>query len=439
MEDQGSSPPHKTQHTENTTTTTTTATVTDHTPRSTPSPRKHPEKQKTKVTGDVVENGRKRTQDGTVVGGIPRAPRAVDGGSGPRRKLVLHVDLRNTILVADSVTNVAVEQALNAFLTGATWGEEKEGRWEWVSDQPSIKPPAQGKVTYYKFLERQLVRTPSERTVLRLATGDFTSTPIGTMFRTDFLRHLASLKWNYGEEKGEHRLLTMAGTDGQRYHYILEGLYRLIQHLHEAGRDFALVIRTYGLDAPNALASLAHGVKGHHPGFPRPMPVPVNRATGNIRRPERDVIVLEAFRSQGRRELLAKLTHERDIYRFLSRSLGISGYKDDFQFWQSNGYNHHAGKPLWIDPQDVHHHHLIFDDNFRALDEDSIVDVRVFSKEDNTRAYSLSKTQLSRLEDVCLVQADLLESIDDRDYFLRKVDLCEANYSRMLKMNAFPC
>ncbi|KAL8610265.1 hypothetical protein ACOMHN_038960 [Nucella lapillus] len=117
---------------------------------------------------------------------------------------------------------------------------------------------------------------------------------------------------------------------------------------------------------------------------------------------------------------------------------GVSGYKDDFSYWQDSKYNHHTGKPLWVDPYDTQHHHIIFDDNFRALDEDSIVDVRVFSQEESTRAYSLSKTQLSRLEDVCLVQADLLQSIEDRDYFLRKVELCEANYSRMLKTNTFP-
>lgn len=250
---------------------------------------------------------------------IPRSPR-LDGG-GRRKKLILHVDLRNTILVADSVTNVAVEQALNSFLTGATWGQEKDGRWTWHTDQPSVTAPAAGKITYYKFLERQLVRTPSERTALRLATGDFTSTPIGANFRAHFERHLKSLKWNYpGDQAGDHKPLTMSGSDGQQYHYILEGLYRLLHHLVDTRRDFALIIRTYGLDAPNALSSLAHGIKGHHPGFPRALRVPVNRTTGSIQRPEADVVVLEAYRPDSSTELLVKLTHERDIYRFLSRS-----------------------------------------------------------------------------------------------------------------------
>ncbi len=45
-----------------------------------------------------------------------------------KRKLVLHFDIRNTVLVADSYSNVHVEQALNSFLTGVTWGR-KGPRW----------------------------------------------------------------------------------------------------------------------------------------------------------------------------------------------------------------------------------------------------------------------------------------------------------------------
>ena len=62
------------------------------------------------------------------------------------RRLILHFDLRNTILVADSVTNVTVEHALNSFLTSATWGRETDNIWDWYTDKPSIVPPAPGLV-----------------------------------------------------------------------------------------------------------------------------------------------------------------------------------------------------------------------------------------------------------------------------------------------------
>ncbi len=40
---------------------------------------------------------------------------------------------------------------------------------------------------------------------------------------------------------------------------------------------------------------------------------------------------------------------------------------------------------------------------------------------------------MAQLEDACLVQADLLQSTDDEDYFIRKLRVCEANYDRLLR------
>jgi hypothetical protein len=59
--------------------------------------------------------------------------------NGEKRKLIIHFDLRNTILVSDSVTNVSMEQALNSFLTGVVWGKVKsDSSWQWHSYTPSL-------------------------------------------------------------------------------------------------------------------------------------------------------------------------------------------------------------------------------------------------------------------------------------------------------------
>lgn len=61
---------------------------------------------------------------------------------GKKRKLVLHFDIRNTLIVADSVTSITVEQALNAYLTGVLWGrEEQNNNWQWKSKTPSLSAP----------------------------------------------------------------------------------------------------------------------------------------------------------------------------------------------------------------------------------------------------------------------------------------------------------
>ena len=120
----------------------------------------------------------------------------------------------------------------------------------------------------------------------------------------------------------------------------------------------------------------------------------------------------------------------------MSSSEGVCGFVDDFKFWQENGYHHTSGKPLWIDLSDPSVHHVIFDDNIRVTDKDSIVDVRVLDKstgEDSPSVWrSLESDQIERLEDVCLVQADLLQSTENEDYFIEKLLKCERNYDKLL-------
>lgn len=51
-------------------------------------------------------------------------PRGLGSSShDQRRKLVLHVDLNNTILVSDAVTGQGTVAALDYFLTTVTWGK----------------------------------------------------------------------------------------------------------------------------------------------------------------------------------------------------------------------------------------------------------------------------------------------------------------------------
>lgn len=58
-------------------------------------------------------------------------------------KLILHFDIRNTMIVADTVTSITVEQALNAYLTGVLWGSEVESNsWVWASTKPTLLPPS---------------------------------------------------------------------------------------------------------------------------------------------------------------------------------------------------------------------------------------------------------------------------------------------------------
>ena len=347
-----------------------------------------------------------------------------------QRKLVLHFDVRNTILVADSVTNDFVEQALNSYLTGVTWGREANGEWEWVSDKPSLCAPTTNCMTYYKHREKHIVKTPSDRAILRQVTGDFTQEPLGSRFLPYFNKVLKQLQWPHPSHPDTK--LTMTGKDGNLYHYILPSFFKLIQHLHSTKRDFAIVIRTYGLDAPNVLQCIDYSLQGHHPRFQEtPLRYPVNPTPGSITRDDQRGKITLQHSQQGSAHTI---TSEQDIYRFLSQATGISGYVDDFTHWQNNQYNFMAAKPHWLDFHDPSTHHIFFDDNLRVTDEDSIVNVRVFPQGvDHSKAASLDREEITKLEDVCLVLADLIESTADMDYFIKKVQLCETNYKTYLE------
>lgn len=350
--------------------------------------------------------------------------------NGKKRKLIIHFDLRNTILVSDSVTNVSMEQALNSFLTGVVWGKVKsDSSWQWHSYTPSLTPPAENTTTFYKYLERKLVKTPKDRTMLRIATGDFTHSDIGKGFLPVFKSHIEKMKWQYSEVPDSGKL-TMCGSDGKHYHYILPSVYKAIHQLHNEGREFAIVLRTYGLDTPNVITSLGFGLSGNHPGFPKDLGLPINQNVGKVKRSDNQVIEFQTYSDNSTK---TKYTNDRDIYHMLSNSQGISGFMDDFRYWQDNGYMFSTAKPLYIDPFDSKVQHIVFDDNFRKYENDSIIDIRVFEEAGCRNAKSISRPEVEKYENMCVVQADLMTAIDDDDYFIKSIHNCEENYTNFLK------
>ena len=386
-----------------------------------------------------------------------------------RRRLVLHVDVRNTILVSDSATGDDVEQALNSFLTSVTWGREEPRGWVWYSDRPSLHAPCPGVITYYKSRERELVRSPTDRVRLRCITGDFTGQPIGRRFRKHFETHLRLLEWKFTQSpdvivncgcdvigtklSSAHdvsattkstaisidRKLTIVSGEGRLYHYLLPSFIKMLYDLQADDRRFSVILRTYGVDAPRVLDSIAHIATGNHPLFPQKLHIDVNGKPGRIHRNIDGTIHCELPQTADGVDVPVVLETDADIYRFMSDVEGICGFVDDFKFWQEHSYAHRDGKPLWIDLADPDVHHIFFDDNIRVADSDSIVDVRFIeggcSSCSRTVARSLSIDEIALLENVCVVQADLLESMSCVDYFINKVKQCEVNYSAWLRQH----
>lgn len=136
-----------------------------------------------------------------------------------------------------------------------------------------------------------IVKTPVDRTKLRLKVGDFVHTKMGAPFECYYHKHLKKLEWDHTLV---HPKLTMPGSKDKHYHYILPAAYNLVQHLSETGRDFSIIIRTYGLDCENVLESLDESLNHKkHPSFPHLPTLPLYRPSGRIIREQDGTIRLQ--------------------------------------------------------------------------------------------------------------------------------------------------
>ncbi|RVE70202.1 hypothetical protein OJAV_G00062110 [Oryzias javanicus] len=329
-----------------------------------------------------------------------------------RRKLLLHVDLNNTILVSDAVTAQGTVAALDHFLTTVTWGRMNKGKWEWLSDAPSLLPPRSDAVSYYSQFGQTL---------------RFTSVA-GKRFRGVLDEHLEMLRWPEGVK--EDKELSIRGEDGRLYHWILPSFFQLLRDLTQEGQEFAVIFRTFGMDLPRVLRAMTRVLtEGCHPLFPDlpELKLNVDMNPGKIRCNRKGVVLTRADQNRSTRD------GERSVYQYLSSLEGLGGFRDDFDWWVANTYSSRGGKPLWIDPFDQQVQHIFIDDNIRQNDDVSVVNPKVFldaSSSETRTAFS------SELYDIALVQNDLLRAISDHGYFTQRVHICMENYVRNLQQGA---
>ncbi|XP_028265934.1 uncharacterized protein LOC114438638 [Parambassis ranga] len=342
---------------------------------------------------------------------VPRGP--CPSNHEQRKKLVLHVDLNNTILVSDAVTAQGTVAALDYFLTTVTWGKmSKHGHWEWLSDSPSLLPPCSDAVSYYC----QFGRVPG-----------FT-TAAGRRFRGILEEHLELLRWPDGV-KGD-KDLSVKGEDGRRYHWILPSFFQLLRDLAQEGREFAVLFRTFGTDLPRVLTAVSRALnEGAHPLFPDipDLKLSVDMTPGKIRCSKRGIVLTRG------EDRVSTRDGERDLYQYLSAVHGLGGFQDHFDWWAANTFSNRGGKPLWIDPFDQHVQHIFIDDNIRQNDEDTIVNPKVFLGPGGAETRTACT---SELYDITLIQNDLLRAISDPSYFTQRVHICLENYERNLQQGA---
>jgi hypothetical protein len=93
---------------------------------------------------------------------------------------------------------LTVEEGLNNFITSAVWGKEENNEWKWISTEPQLKKPVADPnvTTYFKYLEKKIVKEPKDRTELKKQTCRFIYSQHGAKFREFFDLYLKQLAFN---------------------------------------------------------------------------------------------------------------------------------------------------------------------------------------------------------------------------------------------------
>jgi hypothetical protein len=376
-----------------------------------------------------------------------------------KRKLILHFDQHNTIQVACTLPgrSLTVEEGLNNFLTSAVWGyENEENGWTWLSEEPSInKPPGHANaISYFKYLEKSIVKCPDDRAELKKRTCAFVYSEPGIQFREFFDLYLESLiyepHWEratVSPKKNEIEATVSnfvdktklpcntipAGDPENRslYHLILPDFFDMMRRFQREKRRFAIILRTMGIESKNFLDTIRSVFENNHKNFPDLQPTYVNPNIGQILRSANDQIELHMDGDV--------FDTDEAIYDKLCSLEGVNAIRDDFAYWQKNNYECYAAKPLWINLLDKNHHHIIFDDNIR-LDsvDDCIANLRLINS--SVREYANVDFDYYNIFDKSsIIQPNLIhllnplqKSDSTKSYYYEKVKKAEKIYDLIL-------
>lgn len=346
-----------------------------------------------------------------------------------KRKLVLHFDINKTIVPVDTATGETVEASLNVYMSGLAWGRETAGVWEKTDEILSSSPGPQANVSFYKFEERRLLREKSmDRAAFRIHLTSFTDRPQGIAFKPYFNTLLSKLHWKLPYNEELHESITVPGTREDRYHFILPAFYRLLTELTENGRDFSVILRSYGSDCDSVINSIKSSIKNGMPYCQKlhGLQDKVHDTVYKITRESDKTFALAPCQGENFHDILCCTDEE--MYDKLSKYQGIVAVKDDMKIWYLNNFDPDKGKPIWIDETDPDTHHIFFDDNIRPGHEDSIVNIRL-----KTSEHGFENVQ--RSEEVTLVNRNIVpvifsDAILNEDYFVNKVGECETNYEK---------
>ena len=399
-------------------------------------------------------------------------------------KLILHFDVQNTVTVKDSTQGLSAKEVINTFISGVAWGRTNDVTgWAWSSDQVSLTRTHSDDVSFYEhiaLLGKKEKKTGNKTYNLRDQLKHFTDLTVGRIFKKLLDETLESLNQRHADITQNNTSVDgtfnplrdqvstthniTSGCTGSLYNASLDddgnpvdsanttspnltifvSFLNLIHYLHKTNRDFVILFRSYGADTEAVMEALK---QTRH--IPEEIRENIVTSCGSIER-RGDQVVL-TWPSQSGEDPTTMTGHsDKQIYDHISKARGIYGLRDDFEHWRAQSYHWCSGKPFWVHHGDTKHHHIFFDDNIRRDKRSCIVDVRFVSDRDvdgtmrqkeplininSSVGYSCNEsvdgqvTDLTRLAapelDPFLVQVDLLEAINNEQYYIEQLQMCE--------------
>ncbi|CAG9326290.1 unnamed protein product [Blepharisma stoltei] len=252
----------------------------------------------------------------------------------PKRRLILHMDMNNTVIMKDEANGYSLDFTLSKILASECWGNivEKEGAkiWKLNFNQLSFLRPDPALVSYDEFADMQYPqKTPEEepdparRQVLNKENkisyckliSEFTlpGKP-GYKFKSlfDKMQRCLSIPKpicdDYGliptdeeekkEEDTEEKKIVITDEEDRdiikQLFYggkwlLIPSFYRMIQELKKSKREFSIVFRTFGSELSNVIDEFNLFCKGNHPLFNGKHGTPRLRFDGKSK--SRDMII----------------------------------------------------------------------------------------------------------------------------------------------------
>lgn len=393
-------------------------------------------------------------------------------------RLILHFDINETILIGDEAGGDTVDDCLNKIISKCAFvkipsdvtsckstSEIVPVQWwdgKYIQDErmcneqrPTPNPPP-----LYTGWEWPKHTCPYYRTSFKKRAKQFTMPNQDGEIYHPLYEHLKLQIPTY-EMTSEISYAMVSNNDERKsglpsshpFFRMIPSFFHTLVKLQEEGRDYTLVLRTFGSDLEDIALAVSDFARGKHPLFPNfyePKLVldEKNLFKGRWRRnsdsciddndnintdsPVSSVFDLLPWKydenDSNNASIKAIASGDEQVMNMIEQS-NVIGINDDYHYWDQNNNAPETAKPVWIHDTEScengrkNYHHIFFDDNIHNDANDSIVAVR---KKIENNWVSLTGSETISEHGRYIFRVPTVEVLLNNEWFYEKICSAEA-------------